>query len=70
MCPKFSWSSLMTRMTKRPADKTATIGGSARFDIATLLKLAGEKVFARGVAYHEDEQVEIVQSTRRAFSPK
>lgn len=33
---------------------------SLRFDMAVLRELAGEKVFARGVAYHRDGQVEIV----------
>jgi uncharacterized Zn finger protein len=33
---------------------------SKRFDIATLRELAGEKVFSRGIEYHEDGQVEIV----------
>ena len=34
--------------------------GSHRFDVAALRDMAGEKVFARGVDYHEAGQVEIV----------
>jgi uncharacterized Zn finger protein len=47
-------------MTKRPVNKTKTNSSSPRFDVATLREIAGEKVFTRGVTYHEDEQVEIV----------
>lgn len=35
-----------------------------RFDLATLRDVAGERVFARGVVYHEDERVEIVKFER------
>jgi uncharacterized Zn finger protein len=45
-------------MRKRPANKTK-IGGAQQFDVATLRAVAGEKVFARGVIYHENKQVEI-----------
>jgi len=38
--------------------------GSRRFDVAALRDVAGGKVFARGVAYHEDGQVEIVTFDR------
>jgi len=48
------------KVTKRLASKTKANGGSPRFDVATLREVAGEKVFARGIAYHEDGQVEIV----------
>ena len=34
--------------------------GQPRFDIETLRKLAGEKVFARGADYHSGGQVEIL----------
>ncbi len=47
-------------MTKRPVNKTEKKAGLLRFDVGTLREIAGEKVFARGVAYHEDKQVEIV----------
>lgn len=35
-------------------------GASARFDVAALRKLAGDKVFERGEDYHADRQVEIL----------
>jgi uncharacterized Zn finger protein len=41
-----------------------TAAGSNRFDVAALRDVAGEKVFARGAAYHEDGQVEIVTFDR------
>ena len=49
-------------MTTKPkhAASTETAAGSDRFDVAALRELAGEKVFVRGVAYHEDGHVEIV----------
>ena len=47
-------------MAKRSGRKTRANGDQPRFDVATLRELAGEKVFARGVEYHEDGQVEIV----------
>jgi uncharacterized Zn finger protein len=47
-------------MTGRLSSKTKTNGGQLRFDVATLRDLAGEKVFARGVEYHRDGQVEIL----------
>jgi uncharacterized Zn finger protein len=46
-------------MAKRPGNNKAN-RDPPRFDVATLHELAGEKVFARGVAYHEDGRVEIV----------
>lgn len=46
-----------------PRKKTAG-GASDRFDVATLHELAGEKVFARGIEYHEEERVEIVSIDR------
>src|SRR5882757_703145 len=51
-----------TPMTTKPkhAASTETAAGSDRFDVAVLRDLAGEKVFARGVDYHEDGHVEIV----------
>lgn len=47
-------------MAKRPGHNNEANRGPPRFDVATLREFAGEKVFARGVAYHEDGQVEIV----------
>ena len=35
-----------------------------RFDVATLRKLAGAKVFARGEEYHADGQVELLSVER------
>jgi uncharacterized Zn finger protein len=45
-------------MPKGPANRTAS--GLHSFDVAALRDAAGEKVFARGAAYREDERVEIV----------
>jgi uncharacterized Zn finger protein len=47
-------------MAKRPVNKGNRAAGLLRFDVGTLRELAGEKVFARGVAYHDDKQVEII----------
>lgn len=47
-------------MAKRPGNDNKANRDPPRFDVATLREFAGEKVFARGVAYHEDRQVEIV----------
>lgn len=38
--------------------------GRLRFDVAALRKLAGDKVFARGEAYHRDGQVELLSVER------
>ncbi len=54
----------MTRNPKRPANTIESAACSERFDVAALRDVAGEKVFARGVAYHEDGQVEIVTFER------
>src|SRR5216683_5652428 len=54
----------MTRNPKRPANTIESAACSERFDVAALRDVAGEKVFARGVAYHEDGQVEIVTFDR------
>jgi uncharacterized Zn finger protein len=51
---------LVTTMAKRPGNNNEANRDPPRFDVATLGEFAGEKVFARGVAYHEDGQVEIV----------
>jgi uncharacterized Zn finger protein len=47
-------------MAKRPGNNNKANRDPPRFDVATLREFAGEKVFVRGVAYHEDGQVEIV----------
>jgi len=39
-----------------------TDGAPLRFDIDALLRLAGDTAFARGLAYHQDGQVEILGS--------
>jgi uncharacterized Zn finger protein len=63
---KIPKSTPMTRKSNHPANVTELTAGSHRFDVEALCDVAGEKVFARGVAYHEDGQVEIVtfDSTR------
>jgi uncharacterized Zn finger protein len=50
-------------MTKRLAGSSKTMA-PLRFDVGRLREIAGEKVFARGVAYHEDDQVEIISIDR------
>jgi uncharacterized Zn finger protein len=50
----------MTIKPTHAANRIETAADSDRFDVAALRELAGEKVFARGVAYHEDGHVEIV----------
>jgi hypothetical protein len=50
----------MTRKPKRSANGIETAAGLHRFDVAALRDVAGEKVFARGIAYNEDGHVEIV----------
>src|ERR1700737_2603706 len=55
----FPKSTLMTREPKRTAKGIETAAGLHRFDVAALRDVAGEKVFARGVPYHEGGQVEI-----------
>jgi uncharacterized Zn finger protein len=54
-------------MMSKPKHSESTIelaAGSRRFDVAALRDVAGEKVFARGVEYHEDGEVEIVTFDR------
>jgi uncharacterized Zn finger protein len=51
---------LVPMMAKRPGNNNEANRDPPRFDVVTLREFAGEKVFARGVAYHEDGQVEIV----------
>ncbi len=46
-------------MAKGPGHKHDS-GDPPRFDVATLREFAGEKVFARGIEYHKDGQVEII----------
>lgn len=52
------------REPKRTANGIETTAGLNRFDVDELRDLAGDKVFARGVAYHEDGNVEIVRFDR------
>jgi uncharacterized Zn finger protein len=54
----------MTRKPKDPAHTIETGAGLDRFNVAALRDVAGEKVFARGAAYHEDGQVEIITLDR------
>src|SRR5229473_343885 len=63
-CLEFSKSTPMTRNPKHPANTIELAAGSERFDVAALRDVAGEKVFARGFAYHEDGQVEIITFER------
>src|ERR1700687_645967 len=63
-CLKFSKSTPMTRKPNRPANTIETAAGLHRFDVAALRDVAGEKSFARGIAYHEDGHVEIVTLDR------
>jgi hypothetical protein len=62
-CPEFSKSPLMTRKPES-IENTTEIAGVPRFDVAALHEIAGERVFARGSAYHEERQVEIVAIDR------
>jgi uncharacterized Zn finger protein len=57
---EFPKATPMTREPKGTAKGIETAAGLHRFDVRALRDVAGEKVFARGVAYHEDGQVEIV----------
>jgi len=61
---EFSKSTPMTKKPNHPANSIESAAGSHRFDLAALRDVAGEKVFARGTAYHEDEAVEIVTFDR------
>ena len=51
-------------MPKCPANRIKTTADFHSFDVAVLRDVAGEKVFARGAIYHEDERVEIVSFDR------
>ena len=53
----------MTKKSKSSGNSGET-AGSDRFDVAALRDMAGEKVFARGADYHDDERVEIVTIDR------
>src|SRR5258708_3158454 len=57
-------STPMTRKPKSPANSMETAAGSNRFDVAALHDMAGEKAFARGAAYYQDQRVEIVTFDR------
>lgn len=54
----------MTKKPKLSENRIETAAGLPRFDVAALRHLAGEKIFARGAAYHEDGRVEIVTLDR------
>jgi uncharacterized Zn finger protein len=47
-------------MAKLTGRRNKANGDPPRFDVAALREFAGEKVFARGVGYHEDGRVEII----------
>lgn len=47
-------------MAKHSGRKNKANGDPPRFDVAMLREFAGDKVFARGVEYHKDAQVEII----------
>jgi uncharacterized Zn finger protein len=53
----------MTSKSKPPAISIIA-AASDRFDLAALRNTAGETVFARGIPYHQDGQVEIVRLDR------
>ncbi len=55
---------LMTKR-KRTAKGIEQKGDPLRFNVTALREVAGEKVFARGVAYHDDGQVEIIMIDRK-----
>jgi uncharacterized Zn finger protein len=59
-CLDLPKSTLMTRKLKRPENGMETVADLHRFDVAALRNVAGEKVFGRGAAYHDDGHVEIV----------
>src|ERR1700736_4896742 len=61
---KFSKSALVMRKPNHIANGIETTAGLHRFDVDALRDVAGEKVFARAVAYHEDGHVEIVTFDR------
>jgi uncharacterized Zn finger protein len=50
----------MTTKPNQPVNRIETAAASHRFDVAALRDAAGDKVFARGAAYHEGGHVEIV----------
>src|SRR5439155_14433984 len=56
----FTPSASLGYLTMAIRTKRRTSGAAHRFDVAKLREVAGEKVFGRGVEYHEDGQVEIV----------
>jgi uncharacterized Zn finger protein len=47
-------------MSKRSGKKSKTSAVMPRFDVGALREFAGDKVFSRGVVYHQDGQVELV----------
>lgn len=50
----------MVRPRKRSAPDVEAVVRTDRFDMAALQEVAGEKVFARGCAYHADGRVEVI----------
>ena len=54
----------MTRKPGSPANMIETAAGVHRFDVAALRDVAGEKAYARGAVYHEDDRVEIITLDR------
>src|ERR1700694_2756126 len=64
ICLDLPKSALMTTKPKRSANSIETAARLDRFDVAALRDIAGERVFARGIAYHEDGHVEIVTFDR------
>jgi uncharacterized Zn finger protein len=54
----------MTTKPNQPVNRIETAAASHRFDVAALRDAAGDKVFARGMAYHEGGQVDIVTFDR------
>jgi uncharacterized Zn finger protein len=61
---EFSKSAPMMGKPKPTANGIETVAGLHRFDVDALRDVAGQKVFARGAAYHEDGHVEIVTLDR------
>lgn len=54
----------MTTKPSSPASMIETAAGVHRFDVAALRDVAGEKAYARGAVYHEDDRVEIITLDR------
>ena len=61
---ELSKSAPMMGTPKHTANGIETVAGLHRFNVDALRDVAGQKVFARGAAYHEDGHVEIVTLDR------